>query len=183
MAKIYAFEIHRARPGGVLCPPLGITFPALTRIVQSLSREELDEFGVTDVEPGKHFIHYTLSDESSADRYPGTIERASIRGMPDQDGPSLVIRRHTAEEHAYGYLAALGDISDEEGNGSELCRTDQGLFTLAPRPNRADFPHPLVIYLAEYPTNNIVGSDYWYLALAADGTQVRLPDYEVAPPP
>jgi hypothetical protein len=116
--------------------------PALCK---SLSGEELDEFGVIDVEPGKRFIHYTLSDESSADRYPGTIERASIRGMPDRDGPSLVIRRHTAEEHAYGYLAALSDISDEEDNGSGLCRTDQGLFTLTPRPNRADFSHPLVI--------------------------------------
>jgi hypothetical protein len=154
--------------------------PALCK---SLSGEELDEFGVIDVEPGKRFIHYTLSDESSADRYPGTIERASIRGMPDRDGPSLVIRRHTAEEHAYGYLAALSDICDEEDNGSGLCRTDQGLFTLTPRPNRADFSHPLVIYLAEYPTNNIVGSDYWYLALAPDGTQVRLPDYEVPPLP
>jgi hypothetical protein len=89
------------------------------------------------------------------------------------------VRWHPTEERGSGYLEAVLDLRDDDTIG-EICRTKDGLFTLAERSTHPDWPGPLVIYLAEHPVNNIVGTEIWYLALAPDGAAVRLADYEVA---
>ena len=177
MARIYPFVIRGARRGGIYCQPLDITFPALFRVVQTLSREQLDEQGLSDMEPIDGYVHYTISDEEQQ-RIPGTIECTTIRGIPDPDALTLVVRWHANEEHASGYLDAVGDLSDDETNG-EICRSNDGIFTLAKRSTNPDWPGPLVIYLAVHPANNLSGSEIWYLALAPDGNPFRLDDYEV----
>jgi hypothetical protein len=176
MTTIYRFEVGRARKGGVYCEPLNINFPAVFRVVQSLSREQLDEIGAPDTEPFERYVHYTMRDEHER-RIPGTVEAGTMRGIPDADAPSLVIRWHPSEEHASGYLAAASDIDDDKT--SEISRTTEGLFTLVKRPTNSEWPSPLIIYLAEVPANYIVGTDYWYLALASDGTPFRLPHLEI----
>jgi hypothetical protein len=131
MTSILKFEVGRARRGGVYCSPLDVTFPALFRVVQSLSREQLDEHGLTDMEPINRYIHHTMRDEDER-RIPGTIESKAIIGVPDSGEPSLVLRWHPNEEYAAAYLDAVADLSDDESNG-EICRTNDGLFTRAKR--------------------------------------------------
>ena len=69
MAKIHRFEIGRARRGGVYCPPLDLNFPALHRVVQNVSQEQLDEIGLTDEQPVESYVHYTIRRRSALPRF------------------------------------------------------------------------------------------------------------------
>ena len=177
MAKIHRFEIGRARRGGVYCPPLDLNFPVLHRVVQNVSQEQLDEIGLTDEQPVESYVHYTIGEDQ---RFLGSTEWTVARGIIDAAAPSLVIRWHPNEELAASYLSAIADICDPDWNG-ELCRSEDGLFTLAERPTYRDWPGPLVIYLADYPTGRPYPfeTDIWYIAFRANGALQRLPDYEV----
>jgi hypothetical protein len=155
-----------------------LNFPTLYRVVQNVSREQLDEVGLTDDEPVEAFIHYTINNDQ---RFLGSTERAVARGIIDAAAPSLVIRWQPGEERAHGYLDALGDASEVDDWNGELCRTEDGLFTLAERSTHPDWPGPLVIYLADCPTGRPYpfDTDIWYMAFRPDGALHRLPDYEV----
>jgi hypothetical protein len=181
MAKIHRFEIGCARRGGVYCPPLDLNFPALYRVVQNVSRQQLDVAGLTDEEPVESYVHYTIDEHQ---RFLGSIERSVARGITDAGAPSLVIRWHPNEEIAAGYLDALLDTSDLDDWSCELCRSEDGLFTLTERPTHRDWPGPLVIYLADYPTGRPYPfeTDFWYIAFRANGALQRLPDYEAPGP-
>lgn len=177
-------ELRNASNRGVYCPPLKLHFPPLCRVVQSLSRRQLDELGMTDEEPIENYVHYTLADEKTQnERYPGIVDRGVILGISDRKAPSFFIRRHTDEQHAFGYLRAIQDVtsddSDEDDDGSELCRSSAGIFTLVPRTHRKNWPSPLVIYATEYPTNNIAGSEQWAVAFGPDDQTIYLPDYKI----
>lgn len=178
IAKVHRFEIGRARRGGVYCPPLDLNFPVLYRVVQNVSRQQLDEVGLTDDEPVESYVHYTINENQ---RFLGSIERTVARGIFDAGAPSLVIRIHPNEEIAAGYLKALDDIGDIDDWNGELCRSEDGLFTLTERPTHRDWPGPLVIYFADYPTGrpHPFETDTWYIAFRPDGALQRLPDYEV----
>ena len=181
MTKIHRFGIGRGRRGGVYCPPLDLNFPALYRVVQNVSRQQLDEAGLTDEEPVESYVHYTIDEHQ---RFLGSIERSIARGITDAGAPSLVIRWHPNEEIAAGYLDALLDISDPDDWSGELCRSEDGLFTLTERPTHRDWPGPLVIYLADYPRGRPYPfeTDIWYIAFRANGALQRLPDYETPGP-
>jgi hypothetical protein len=73
-------QLQQGRPGEVFCPPLDIRFPIVYRIVQSMSREDLDEFGLHGEEPFAGYHHYTLAaEEEKGETYPGTVERSVVR--------------------------------------------------------------------------------------------------------
>lgn len=175
---IRRFDIGRARRCGVYCRPLDLNFSVLYRIIQSVSRQQLDEVGLTDEEPVEAYVHYTISEHQ---RFLGSIERGVARGIIDAEAPSLVIRWHPNEEMAAGYLDALLDISDPDDWNCELSRSEDGLFTLTQRPTHRDWPGPLVIYLANYPTGrpHPFEIDIWYIAFGPDGALQPLPHYEV----
>src|SRR5262245_52531859 len=80
MTKIHRFEIDRARWGGVYCPPLDLNFPALYRVVQNVSRQQLDEAGLTDEEPVESYVHYTIDEHQ---QFLDSIERSVARGITD----------------------------------------------------------------------------------------------------
>jgi hypothetical protein len=121
MAKIYKFEL-RGRPKGIFCPVLGFNFPPLFRIQNIVSREQAlqyisnHEIKVSE-EEAKDFwkdtafpnrrIHYTMSDDKELLPELGDVEVAQIKGMPDTDGPSLVIRWHQNEERARAYIVVI----------------------------------------------------------------------------
>lgn len=178
MSKIHQFEIGRVRPGGVYCPPLDLNFPILYRVIQNVSRQQLDEVGLTDDEPVESYVHYTIDEHQ---RFLGSIERTVARGIVETGAPSLVMRWQPNEEIAAGYLKALDDISDIDDWTGELCRSEDGLFTLTERPTHRDWPGPLIIYFADYPTGRPrpFETDIWYVAFRPDGALQRLPDYEV----
>jgi hypothetical protein len=161
--------------GAVFCQPLNLRFPTVYRIVQSMTREQLDKHGLHDEEPFKDCNYYTLTGpDNDAARFPGTIDRTRLRNLdPAIDCVSLVIHLHRSRAEASAYLMALFDYGVEHGS-EPICRTEQGIFTLISRPTKSSWPGPLIIYCADtVPADNIIGKDSWEVAVAPDGTLIE----------
>jgi hypothetical protein len=78
-------------------------------IVQSITRQQLDEYGWHEAEPSDGFNHYTLTGPGDdARRFPGTIDRTEVRNLdPAIDRVSLVIHHHRSPEEALAYYEGL----------------------------------------------------------------------------
>jgi hypothetical protein len=173
-SKVFHPTIEQRDVGTVFCPLLPIRFPTVYRIVQSMTRAQLDERRLYHVEPFV-FNHYTLTEEDDdARRYPGTIERKAIRTLdPAVDCVSLVIRHHRSPEQASGYLTGLDDFSVDCGD-EPICRTEEGIFTLITRPTNLVWPGPLIIYCVDkVPADDCLGEDNWQVAIAPGGTLIE----------
>jgi hypothetical protein len=160
--------------GGIICRPLNVRFPGIYRIRQTMTREQLDEFGCYDEPPFVGANHYCLG-EPDRDRYPGTLEIAAMRSLdPAVDEASLVVRYFRTPEAASGYHEALLDYGAAT-NQHAGCRTEHGIFTLITRPTRPSWPGPLIIYCVDsVPVNyNVIGEDSWEVAMAPDGTLIE----------
>jgi hypothetical protein len=158
----------------VFCPPLNLRFPTVYRIVQSMTREQLDDRGVHDEEPFV-YNHYTLDEEDDdARRYPGTIERRTIRSLdPAIDRVSLVIRYQRIPDEALGYWQGLYDYGVGCGTDA-IFPTEEGTFTLITRPTKPSWPGHLIIYCVDkVPTDDLIGEDSWVLAVAPDGSLIE----------
>jgi len=144
MGKVIRFE-SRAR--GVCCPARNITFPALFRGVQSMSREDLDRFGLTDMEPFANYAYYTLRADEHL-RRSGTMEFKQVRSITDLEHASLIVRWHRNEDRLSGYPDGIEDLTEDlfdEALTSEVCQTPDGLFTMVERLTRPQWPGPLVL--------------------------------------
>jgi hypothetical protein len=173
--KVLRFPVHRARSGGVFCPPLKIMFPTLYRVSQTVTKEQLSAFGVGDQEPVSDYLHYTLSDDDS--KFAGTIERTAIRGISATDSVSVVIRHHNSPEMAVSYLEGIGDVLGDH-DIEPIYRTEDGTFTMVKRPTSRSWKSPLVIYIAIHPADNIFGSDVWQVATSPDGETAPFDDWD-----
>ena len=81
-SKIAHLPLRPQHTGGVICLPLNLRFPTVYRIVQSTTREQLDELGLPDDEPFAGAHHYTLfkpGDDTLT--FPGTIDRTAIQRL------------------------------------------------------------------------------------------------------
>ncbi|MBI4457606.1 hypothetical protein HY633_01435 [Candidatus Uhrbacteria bacterium] len=147
----------RARPGGVRCEAIGVTFPIVYRVEGFSFRED----GVT--RGAKALLHYTLSQDDACgltDCRWQTIESLD----PWKDAVSLAIRHHPNRDRAYGYIDALMDLRRQEGHvGGSLFETPLGLFTLTAVTTEPWWPGPLMIYGAEVPARpgGPFDSDCW----------------------
>jgi hypothetical protein len=171
-SKIAHLSIPPGRTSGILCRPLDLRFPTVYRVVQAMTREELDEHGLRKTKPFAGYNHYTLIEDD--ERFPGTITRTMLRVLdPAVDRVSLVIRHHCSAEEALAYHEALEDYGvpfDPE----PVCRTDAGIFTLTERPTKPRWPGPLIIYcVADVPADNVIGRNSWEVAMAPDGTLIE----------
>ncbi len=175
LGQVVRFPVKRAVAGRVYCPPLNIYFPQLFRIVQTVTRADLDALGVTDEQPIENFIHYTLHDDAE---YIGTVEREAVRSIAEAGQESVVVRHHRGVDEAVSYLDAVSDIRGGEDT-SPICRTKDGLFTLARRPTPSVWPGPMVVYLATHPANNRFGCEVWHIGITPDGTTLRGDDLDV----
>jgi hypothetical protein len=184
-ARVLRFPPRAISRTGVYCRPLNIYFPPLLRITTSRAAAE-KEWGALDDDdwPGPDLnVQYALP--SAMVHYVGLIETRAIMGMPDPDGPSLVIRHHRTKETVSGYINAHIDRElehdEREWSIGDTAYTEHGIFTLAERPTNPAWPGPLVIYLAEIPArpNPLTAWEDWYVALLPDGRRFRLPTLEV----
>lgn len=87
--NVLRFSINRTRPGGIYCPPRGIYFPVLYRVVQTVTQAQIDAVGLTKFEPINDYVHYNISEDTE---YFGTITREVVRGIAHGDRDSIVIR-------------------------------------------------------------------------------------------
>jgi hypothetical protein len=171
--NVVRFPIKAAVAGRVYCPPLNIHFPQLFRILQPVTRADLEALGETEVEPVENFIDYTLDQDH---RYYGKVECEAVRNLAEADRESIVVRHHRSFEEAMSYLDAVSDLFGLE-DAHPIFKTKEGLFTLARRQTDKAWPGPMVIYVAVHPADNLVGSEVWQVAIAPDGS--ANPDIEL----
>jgi hypothetical protein len=174
LGQVVRFPVKRAVAGRVYCPPLNIYFPQLFRVVQTVTQADLDALGLTDEQPLENFIHYTLHED---EEYFGTVAREAVRSITETGQESVIIRHHRDLNEAVSYLDAVTDLRGGE-DVSPICRTRDGIFTLARRPTPSSWPGPMVIYLATHPADNRFGSEVWHIGIAPDGTMKRDEDFE-----
>jgi hypothetical protein len=167
--NVLRFPIKRTRAGGIYCPPREIYFPLLYRVVQTVTQSQIDAVGLTKFEPINDYVHYTISEDTE---YFGTITREVVRGIWPGDRDSIVIRHHRNYNQASAYLVGALDASGDKASDS-IYQTEAGIFTMIRRPTAPHWPSPMVIYVADYPADNAIGSATWEVATTPDGVTTR----------
>jgi hypothetical protein len=80
--NIVKFPVRRTRVSGVFCRPLGITFPTLWCVKQTLTREHIKKLGMRpprDFEPVVGYRHYVFTESDKC--FPGVLERSVVRSL------------------------------------------------------------------------------------------------------
>ena len=167
--NVLRFSIKRTRPGGIYCPPRGIYFPVLYRVVQTVTQAQIDAVGLTKFEPINDYVHYNISEDTE---YFGTITREVVRGIAHGDRDSIVIRHHRNHNEASAYLVGAIDASSDKASDS-IYQTEAGIFTMIQRPTAPYWPSPMVIYVADHPADNAIGGTTWEVATTPDGVTKR----------
>lgn len=167
----------------VFCPYVGVTFPPIYRFAYRTTQEQNDAAGFPDDPPSEYWTRYSL--HNTPDGAIGTLlESGTIRGIPDLNALSFMVRWHPNAEHSAGYSDALLDIrpDDEAAPLPQSIETTEGLFTMFAVPTQAGWPGPLVLYLASYPSEKWPDTDEtWCLAIASDGSEVMVDYFGEAP--
>ena len=82
---------------------------------------------------------------------------------------SLIVRHHWSRSLASSYLEGIEEVMDA-CNSSEVFEVDDAVFTLTERPTRADWPAPIIIYVAEiYDAQNEIGAEHFEVVVGPDG--------------
>lgn len=152
--------------GRVWCPPLRLYFPRIFGISRKVAKRPRQ-----DKAHELQHITYTLD--------PRAI--AAIRGSIvdeidhlDPDAPhSLIVRHHWSRSLASSYLEGVEDMTDISNN-TGIFEVDDAVFTLTERPTRADWPVPMIIYVAEiYASKNaMIDAEHFEVVVGPDGRPV-----------
>lgn len=164
MGVIIKFPIRSGSKGSIWCEPLKCFFPQVFHGIQRVTRELLYELGIDDEEIGE-YNQFTLE---TGFEYPGVTIFEPIRRLEMNSDTSLIIRWHRNEEIASTYLTGVADM--KPSNLYPICRTDQGIFTLAKRRTSEKWPSPMLFYVAEYyDPKERYGFGFWERSISADG--------------
>ena len=178
-------EAYSATPGPVVCEPLGLRFPILYRGKVTTTVEEVRTVGMEEdpeVTVGTR-AHYSLD---RSETMSGILSWEQVSHILRGDrSDSLAIRHHRSIENAIGYIDAstdltLGRTEEEKGHGRMLFETEEGIFTFTPVRTNPSWPGPLVLYLANVPSNR-VGMECWAHVVGPDGEVVELPEFKILP--
>lgn len=164
MAQIISFPIRTAKDQGIYCPPLDCNFPALYRVVQNVTQQQLDAEKLYGLEPVENYVHYTLFPDM---KYTGSVTRERVKCVLEPAGWSLVIRHHRTMDLARGYWDGVEDIDPALPLGPIL-QTEVGIFTLTRRSTPAQWEGPRLIHRADVETAD--GTE-WRLILGQDGQE------------
>ncbi|MGY5812039.1 hypothetical protein ACXHXG_30605 [Rhizobium sp. LEGMi198b] len=154
------------RTKGLYSDKLALHFPPLYRILSSATADELQAIGMMDVSPFSECVDYTIND--NIDVF-GEYRRDIVRGVDANFPRSLVIRHHAGKHSALDYLHGAEDGGARAND--IVVQTDEGFFTLIEIPTRSSFGGPMVFYGGWYETNNIIGQDYWEIAIDHNGEE------------
>lgn len=82
---------------------------------------------------------------------------------------SLIVRHHWSRSLASSYLEGVEDVMDAS-NSAGLFEVDDAIFTLTERPTRANWPTPIIIYVAEiYAAQNAIDAEHFEVVVGPDG--------------
>ena len=148
--------------GRVWCPPLRLYFPRIFRISRKTAKRARDAGA-----PALRHISYTLDPSVTTPIRSFIVDEID---RLDRDAPhSLIVRHHWSRSLASSYLEGVEDIADAHNNAG-IFEVDDAVFTLAERPTCADWPAPMIIYVAEiYASPNAIDADHFEVVVGPDG--------------
>lgn len=82
---------------------------------------------------------------------------------------SLILRHHWSRSLASSYLEGVEDVMDA-CDSMGIFEVDHSVFTLTERSTRADWPAPMIIYVAEiYDAQNEIGTEHFEVVVGPNG--------------
>lgn len=135
----------------VFCPVLKLYFPTVLRVT------------------AKNYVAYSLNTHGG--NHPQRSSFEAISCLRSCDNISLVVRWHRDIDAADSYLAALRDTGKAFRHDG-IHQIDGGCFTLTERQTRADWPSPMIFYVAEHSPvmrRGRIGS--WEIGVSVTGRQ------------
>jgi hypothetical protein len=152
----------KANDRRIWCPPLRLYFPGIFRISRKFAKRPRRENA-----PELQHIAYTL-DPSAMAAIAGCVVD-EIDHLDRNASHSLILRHHWSRSLASSYLEGVEDAMDA-CNNTALFEVDDAIFTLTERPTRADWPAPMIIYVAEiYDAQNEIGAEHFEIVVGPDG--------------
>lgn len=153
---------RRADHGRIWCPPLRLYFPRIFRV----SRKAAKRTRPTKARPRQH-IAYTL-DPSAIVGSPGCVVE-EIDRLHHEASHSLILRHHWSRSLASSYLEGVVDVMDA-CDSMGIFEVEDSVFTLTERSTHADWPAPMIIYVAEiYDAQNEIGAEHFEVVVGPDG--------------
>jgi hypothetical protein len=151
--------------GRIWCPPLRLHFPRIFGISRKVAKRPRRENP-----PAPQHITYTL-DPSAMAAIRGCIVD-EIDRLDRNASHSLILRHHWSRSLASSYLEGVEDVMDAF-NSTGIFEVDDAIFTLTERPTRADWPAPMIIYVAEiYDAQNEIDAEHFEVVVGPDGPPV-----------
>jgi hypothetical protein len=153
---------RRADHGRIWCPPLRLYFPRIFAISRKAAKRARHE----NPQALQH-IAYTL-DPSAMAAIRGCVVN-EIDHLDRNASHSLIVRHHWSRSLASSYLEGVEDVMDAS-NSAGLFEVDDAIFTLTERPTRANWPTPIIIYVAEiYAAQNAIDAEHFEVVVGPDG--------------
>lgn len=153
---------RKAEHGNIWCPPLRLYFPRIFRISHKDAKRARTA--------GAHLLHhisYTLDPRGIA--APRGCVVNEIDHLDRDATHSLIVRHHWSRSLASSYLEGVEDMTDTHENAG-IFDVDGAVFTLTERPTRADWPAPIIIYVAEiYDSQNAIDAEHFEVVVGPDG--------------
>jgi hypothetical protein len=144
---------------------LRLYFPRIFRISRKAPKRARE-----DKAPALQHITYTLDPSAMA-----AIRGCVVDEIDHVDrgaSHSLIVRHHWSRSLASSYLEGVEDVTDAS-NSTGIFEVDNAIFTLTERPMRADWPAPLIIYVAEvYDAQNAIDAEHFEVVVGPDGRPV-----------
>jgi hypothetical protein len=163
--NVVTCPLGSAEPGNIWCPPLELYFPQIFRITRSVARSSRAA-EVT-------HIGYTLDPRAASRMVAGSVTHA-VDYLSAEETHSLIVRHHWSESLANAYLEAVEDLAETTESlevleivGAVFTLPDGSVFTLAARPTRADWPGPMIIYVADWP--HAVEAEHFEVVIGPNG--------------
>lgn len=152
-------------PRGQRCLRSGLVFPVLYRVRGFYYDQDNNKLFASDTPVT---TTYTLSKDDNHRIAEPCFEAVKALNAPDDASGWLIVRHHTTESRARGYLDAIMDFKDEgpfERVNQSIFRHESNWYTLAHRKPLPDKEGSVVMYITQLPftsgfAEGIMG-DHW----------------------
>lgn len=172
MGNVIEFPVKQAEPKGVFCEPLGYHFPTLFRVINTVSEQDLVDFGAwqdSELRPGT-FCEYSLW----LDAYIGEVHKEAVSHIrPEDKQSSLALRAFATKLEALSYFDGVNDMSlsdNKHGAHGGIYKTDNAFFTFQEIPTGNNWPGPCLFHFAHVPSHSFLGATkIWAHVVGPDG--------------
>lgn len=153
---------------GIFCPPLGLYFPSVLKVVQTVTEEDLDLLQIPQNIRGEVALGQATRYHLGGYRLIGSLDVTPIICVDQEHSCSYILRHHASQHEAGAYVQGSNDRAVER---CEITSFEGAWFTFAPVQTKKHWPTPMVYYTAEYPdpTEPYLGIGFWEVAFDVHG--------------